>query len=60
MMSEVGKLMTYGTGAARGIGCIEPAAVEAAHGFLLKHGQLGKPVDPGRACTTRFWQAAQK
>jgi NitT/TauT family transport system substrate-binding protein len=57
MMREVSKLMLYGPGTTRGIGCIEPAAIEAAHRFLLENGQIGKPVDLSRAYTTQFWQA---
>jgi NitT/TauT family transport system substrate-binding protein len=57
MMHEVSKLMLWGAGTTRGIGYIEPSALNAAHSFLLEHGQIGKPVALDRACTMRFWQA---
>jgi NitT/TauT family transport system substrate-binding protein len=57
MMSEISKLMLWGPGTARGLGCIAPATVRAAHDFLLQHGQIGKRIDVERACTMRFWQA---
>lgn len=56
MLQEVVKLMLWGPGTTNGIGYIDLAAVDSAHSFLLKNGQIGKAVKLDQACTLRFWQ----
>jgi NitT/TauT family transport system substrate-binding protein len=58
MLQEVAKLMLWGSGTTRGIGFIDPAGVDLAHDFLLKNGQIGRPVNLDQAYTLRFWERA--
>jgi NitT/TauT family transport system substrate-binding protein len=57
MLREVAKLMLWGPGGDKGLGYVDPKAVEFTHAFLLEHKQLSRPVAIDQAYTLRFWDA---